>query len=247
MLYELYYWPDIQGRGEFIRLALEYAGIPYIDVARESEQQGKGIPALLGFLEGEDTYHAPFAPPFLKADELIIGQTANILLYLGTHHPQLAPGDEAGRLWAHQLQLTVTDFVSEIHDTHHPIAGELYYEDQKKEAKRRTKNFHESRLPKYLGYFEDVLACNPNGSAQMVGQSITYIDLSMFQLIDGLNYAFPKTMAGLKDEYALLVALHARVRDLDPITAYLNSPRRIPFNQQGIFRHYKTLDGVGPR
>jgi glutathione S-transferase len=247
MVYELYYWPGIQGRGEFIRLALEYAGLPYIDVARESEREGKGVPALLAFLEGEGTYHAPFAPPFLKADALIIGQTANILWYLGTHHVELAPGDEAGRLWAHQLQLTVTDFVSEIHDTHHPIAGELYYEDQKKEAKRRTKSFHENRMPKYLGYFEDVLACNPTGSRHMVGDVISYVDLSMFQLIDGLSYAFPKTMAAARDAYPLLTALHARVRESEPIAAYLNSPRRLPFNQQGIFRHYKTLDGVGPR
>lgn len=247
IVYELYYWPGIQGRGEFIRLALEYAGIPYIDVARELDQESKGIPALMSILEGEDTYHIPFAPPFLKAGDQIIGQTANILLYLGMHHPELAPGDDAERLWTHQLQLTVTDFVSEIHDTHHPIAGELYYEDQKKEAKRRAQNFCDNRLPKYLGYFEDVLACNPRGSGQMVGETITYIDLSMFQLIDGLTYAFPKTMAGAKDDYPLSMALHARVRDLEQITAYLTSERRIPFNEQGIFRHYKELDGVRPR
>ena len=247
MVYELYYWPGIQGRGEFIRLALEYAALPYVDVARESEQDGKGMPALLGFLEGEGTYHAPFAPPFLKAGGLIIGQSANILMFLGVHHPILAPADEAGRLWAHQLQLTVTDFVSEIHDTHHPIAGELYYEDQKKEAKRRTKNFLGNRLPKYLGYFEDVLAVNPNGAAQMLGDTLSYVDFSMFQLIDGLNYAFPKTMAAGKDEYPLLMALHARVRQSDQLSPYLNSPRRLPFNEQGIFRHYKALDGVGPR
>lgn len=247
MLYELYYWPEIQGRGEFIRLALEYAKISYIDVARESEQEGKGLPVLLGFLEGEGSYHAPFAPPFLKVDELIIGQTANILMYLAVHHPLLGPADEAGRLWAHQLQLTVTDFLSEIHDTHHPIAGELYYEDQKKEAKRRTKNFLANRLPKYLGYFEDVLSCNPDGSAQMVRDAISHVDLSMFQLIDGLSYAFPKTMAVTKAEYPLLIALHARIRESKQLSEYLRSPRRIPFNEQGIFRYYKPLDGVGPR
>ena len=242
-MYELYYWPGIQGRGEFIRLAFEYAGIPYIDVAREPEQEGKGVAALMSILEGEDTYHAPFAPPFIKVGDLIIGQTANILLYLGMHHPELAPGDEAGRLWTHQLQLTVTDFVSEIHDAHHPIAGELYYEDQKKEAKRRAQNFRENRLPKYLGYFEDVIACNPDGSGQMAGQTITYIDLSMFQIIDGLNYAFPKTMADQKEDFPLLMALHVRVRDIKQIAAYLASERRIPFNEEGLFRHYKALDG----
>lgn len=247
MVYELYYWPGIQGRGEFVRLALEYAALPYVDVAREPEQDGSGMPALLGFLEGEGSYHAAFAPPFLKAGDLVIGQTANILLYLGTHHAELAPADEAGRLWTHQLQLTVTDFVSEIHDTHHPIAGELYYEEQKKEAKRRTRNFLEQRLPKYLGYFEDVLACNPQGSAQMVGDVVSYVDLSMFQLIEGLNYAFPKTMAATREEYPLLMALHIRMRESAQLSDYLSSPRRLPFNKQGIFRHYKALDGVGPR
>lgn len=247
MSYELYYWPGIQGRGEFVRLALEYKGIPYIDVAREPEEEGKGVTALLSILEGEDSYYAPFAPPFLRAGDQIIGQTANILLYLGMRHPELAPSDETARLWTHQLQLTVTDFVSEIHDTHHPIAGELYFEDQKEEAIRRAQNFCNNRLPKYLGYFEDVIACNPGGSGQMVGSEITYVDLSMFQLIDGLNYAFPKTMAVKKDDYPLLMALHARVRDVELITTYLTSERRIPFNEQGIFRHYKALDGVGPR
>ena len=237
MDYALYYWPDIQGRGEFIRLALEQAGLSYIDVAREAD----GIPALMRFLEGEDVTCPPFAPPFLKAGDLIIGQTANILLYLGAHHA-LAPAGEAGRLWTHQLQLTVTDFVAEIHDTHHPIAGELYYHEQKKEAKRRTKNFRDNRLPKYLDYFERVLAVNPNGDHYLSGGGISYADLSLFQIIAGLRYAFPCTMNRIEADYPLLIALHDRVKALPNIAAYLASKRRIPINEDGIFRHYQELD-----
>ena len=237
MDYALYYWPDIQGRGEFIRLALEQAGLSYIDVAREPD----GIPALMRFLEGQDVARPPFAPPFLKAGDLIIGQTANILLYLGAHHV-LAPADEAGRLWTHQLQLTVTDFVAEVHDTHHPIAGELYYDEQKKEAKRRTKNFRDNRLPKYLDYFERVLAVNPHGDHYLSGDSISYADLSLFQILAGLRYAFPRTMTRIESDYPLLVALHDRVKALPNIAAYLTSKRRVPFNEDGIFRHYQELD-----
>ena len=237
MDYALYYWPDIQGRGEFVRLALEQAGLSYVDIAREPD----GIPALMRFLEGEDVVCPPFAPPFLKAGDHIIGQTANILLYLGAHHA-LAPADEAGRLWTHQLQLTVTDFVAEIHDTHHPIAGELYYDEQKKEAKRRTKNFRDNRLPKYLDYFEHVLMVNPHGDHYLSGDGISYADLSLFQIIAGLRYAFPRTMSRLEGDYPLLVALRDRVEALPNITAYLASKRRVPFNEDGIFRHYEELD-----
>ena len=153
MPYTLYYWPTIQGRGEFVRLALEYAEIPYIDIAREAESEGGGIPALNTFIEGKDVKYPPYAPPYLQTEDLLIGQTANILQFLGKRHG-LAPTDEAGPLWAHQLQLTITDFVVEIHDTHHPIAGELYYEEQKPEALRRSQDFCTRRLPKYIDYLE---------------------------------------------------------------------------------------------
>ncbi len=241
MTYELYYWPEIQGRGEFVRLALEYAGLPYIDVAREPGQEGGGVPALMRLLQAEETGYPPFAPPFLKTGDLIIGQTANILLYLGMHHPLLAPADEAGRLWTHQLQLTVIDFVDEIHDTHHPIGGELYYEDQKKEARRRAENFRENRLPKYLDYFERVLA-GPRHGGHRVSMAISYVDLSIFQIIAGLRYAFPRAMAHTEGNYPGLTALYEEVKALPRITAYLSSERRIPFNQDGIFRHYQALD-----
>jgi len=241
MTYELYYWPGIQGRGEFVRLALEYAAAPYLDVARASGSEDAAVAAMMRFLEGRDTMCLPFAPPFLKAADLVIGQTANILLFLGTRHP-IAPEDEAGRLWTHQLQLTVADFAAEIHDTHHPVASSLYYEEQKPEAQRRACDFRQNRLPKYLGYFERVLENNPGGDRHLTGKAVSYVDLSMFQLIAGLRYAFPRAMSRLEDRYPRLVALHDRIRELPPIAAYLSSERRLPFNQQDLFRHYEELD-----
>jgi glutathione S-transferase len=235
MAYELYYWPGIQGRGEFVRLALEAAGADYVDVARET-----GMPAMMKAMAASPT--PPFAPPFLKDGELVVGQTANILLHLG---PKLglAPGDEAGRLWTHQLQLTLGDLLVEAHDTHHPIAAGLYYEDQKPESARRAEDFRESRMPKHLGYYEDVLARNPSGPGYLVGAELTYADLSLFQIVEGLRYAFPKAMARLEKACPKVVALRDRVAAHERIKAYLASPRRIAFNQMGIFRRYPELDG----
>jgi glutathione S-transferase len=236
MRYELYYWPSIQGRGEYVRLALEEAGVDYVDVARRSG----GMAAMMRFMESDRVKQPPFAPPFLKAGKLVIAQTANILLYLGGRHG-LAPSAEAGRLWAHQLQLTVTDLVAEVHDTHHPIATDLYYEDQRAAAKKRSHHFRQSRIPKYLGYFEDVLA--RNGGRFLIGGRLTYPDLSMFQIVEGFRYAFPKAIKRIEKKNPLLVALRDRVADRPRIAAYLASKRRISFNEDGIFRHYPALDG----
>lgn len=234
MAYELFYWPGIQGRGEFVRLALEEAGAEYVDVAR---REG-GMDLLLSALETET--RPSFAPPFLRAGELTIGQVANILLYLGEQHA-LAPRSDPGRLWTHQLQLTIADLVTEIHDTHHPIATSLYYEDQKPEALRRAADLIETRLPKFFGYFSRLLT-NPEARDWLVGDKPTYADLSLFQVIDGLRYAFPNAMKRLEGEYPALGALRDRVAARPNIAAYLASPRRIPFNQNGIFRHYPELD-----
>ena len=236
MRYELYYWAEIQGRGEYVRLALEEAGAAYVDVARRKG----GTAAMLALMESERVKHVPFAPPFLKAGKLLIGQTANILLFLGARHG-LAPREEDGRLWVHQLQLTIADFVVEIHDVHHPIGSGLYYEDQKKEAKRRAADFLENRAPKYLGYFEEVLGRN-RGSKYLVGRRPTYADLSLFQIVAGLRYAFPKAMAKLEKKHPRVVAVHDLVARWPRIAAYLASDRRIAFNQSGIFRHYPELD-----
>jgi len=240
MNYELYYWPSIQGRGEFVRLALEEAAAPYVDVAREGKS-GAGVARMMKVLQGHGGGRVPFAPPFLRAGRLLIGQTANILMFLGPRHG-LAPQDEAGRLWANALQLIVTDFVKEIHDTHHPIASGLYYEDQKKEARRGTGDFLQNRAPKYLGYFEAVLARNGRAGRYLIGAKLSYVDLSLFQLIAGLSYAFPHFMAKAARRHRGLFALHARIQERPRIAAYLASPRRIAFNEDGIFRHYAELD-----
>jgi glutathione S-transferase len=234
MRYELYYWPGIQGRGEYVRLALEEAGADYADVARSE----RGMAAMIGMMEARAGM-PPFAPPFLKAGKLVIGQTANILLYLGSRHG-LAPKAEAGKLWVHQLQLTVTDFVVEIHDTHHPIGVSLYYEDQQRPAKKRTGEFWKERVPKYLGYFERLL--KNNGGSYLTGRRLTYADLSLFQIVEGLRYAFPKRMKAFEREIPGLVDLRDRVAARPNIKAYLLSDRRIAFNEDGIFRRYKALD-----
>lgn len=240
MQYELYYWPTIQGRGEFVRLALEEAGADYVDVAREPAKNGGGVPAMMKLMNGEAVATPPYAPPFLRAGKLVIGQTANILLFLGARH-RLAPASDGGRLWTHQLQLTIADFVEEIHNTHHPIASALYYDDQKPEAQRHAENFRKQRAPKYLGYFEGVLQRNASGK-QLVGRALTYADLSLFQVVAGLRYAFPKSMRKWEKKIPLTTGLHDRVAARPNIARYLDSARRIPFNESGIFRHYPELD-----
>ncbi|MGB8398132.1 glutathione S-transferase [Bradyrhizobium sp.] len=234
MRYQLYYWPGIQGRGEYVRLALEEAGADYADVARA----GSGMAAMMNMMEAHKGT-PPFAPPFLKAGNLVIGQTANILLYLGSRHG-LAPKAEAGKLWVHQLQLTIADLVQEIHDTHHPLGPSLYYEDQRQPARKRTEEFWNERVPKYLGYFERLL--QDNGGTYLTGRRLTYADLSLFQIVEGLRYAFPKRMKGFEGKIPGLVELRDRVAARPNIKAYLESRRRIAFNEEGIFRHYKALD-----
>ena len=234
MRYELYYWPGIQGRGEFVRLALEEAGADYVDVARR-----KGGMEKLQRLMARSPRPA-FAPPFLKAGSLVVGQTANILAFLGPRHG-LAPKGEAGRLWVHQLQLTMADLVKEAHDTHHPIASSLYYEDQKPEARRAARCFVAARMPKYLGYFENILASGGKGS-YLAGRALSYADLSLFQVVEGLRYAFPKAMHRLEQKLPHVIAVRDRIAQRPRITTYLSSSDRIPFNEHGIFRHYRELD-----
>lgn len=235
MPYKLYYWDGLQGRGEFIRLALEQAGAAYTDVARTKQ----GMKSLLRILENTKEPQIPFAPPFLKDGDLIIPQVANILLYLGPKIG-LAPRNAGLRAVANGLQMTIADMTAEVHETHHPISASQYYEDQKPAAKQRARAFTTERLPKYLGYFERVLQQNPAGSKHAIGARLTYVDLSLFQLVAGLRYAFPKAMA--TRQYPSLTALHDAVQDLPNIARYLASKRRIPFNEDGIFRQYPELD-----
>ncbi len=237
--YELYYWPSIQGRGEFVRLALEEAAASYVDVARQPEAEGGGVAAMLKVMASETETLTPFAPPFLRSGALLIAQTANILAYLGPRH-LLVPDDDARRIAAHQLQLTIADFVSEVHDTHHPISSGLYYEDQKPEAVRRTTAFVNERLPKFMTYFERVLV--RAGGEHMLGRDLSYVDLSMFQVIDGLEYAFPRATALYAPRLPMLSALRARVAARPRIAAYLASSRRLAPNEHDLFRRYPELD-----
>jgi glutathione S-transferase len=241
MTYELYYWPGIQGRGEYVRLALEYAGAKYVDIALVPEKKGGGVPAIERYLEGEDVERPPFAPPYLKSGKLIVGQTANILEFLGPRL-KLAPRDEAGRLWVNQLQLTIADFIVEGHDVHHPIGSGLYYEEQKGPAKRRAKDFLKNRVPKFLGYFERVVSRNSKGGPGLVGASLTYADLSLAQVIAGLRYAFPRAMRKAMPAYPKLSTLHEHVFSRPRIKRYVASKRRLDFNDSDLFRHYPELD-----
>jgi glutathione S-transferase len=234
MRYQLYYWPTIQGRGEYVRLALEDAGADYDDVARSAS----GMAAMSRMMETGD--RPPFAPPFLKAGRLVLGQTANILLYLGSRHG-LAPKAEAGRLWVHQLQLTIADLVLESHDSHHPLGPSLYYEDQRAPARKRSEEFWNERVPKYLGYFERLVS--DSGGTFTTGRRATYVDLSLFQIVEGLRYAFPKRMKKFERKIPKLAELHDRVAARPNVKAYLESDRRIAFNEDDIFRRYRELDG----
>jgi glutathione S-transferase len=241
MAFELHYWPTIQGRGEFVRLALEAAGASYLDVARGADNAGQGVGAMQRCLSDVNEVHPPFAPPFLKDGEVLVGQTAAILHYLA---PQLklVGRSEQSRVWTQQIQLTIADMVTEAHDTHHPVATGLYYEDQKPEALRRAREFCSARMPKFLHWFEQIVLRNPAGPRHLVGGRLSYADLSLFQLIEGLRYAFPQAAAAVMAKTPAIVDLHDRVAALPKVAAYLRSDRRIPFNEQGIFRRYPELD-----
>jgi glutathione S-transferase len=243
MTYELYYWPGLQGRGEFIRLALEDAGAPYIDVARSAEHGG--VRALQAMMAGSCARGpSPFAPPFLKTDDLVLAQVANILHFLGPKL-ELVGATEASRHHALQLQLTIADLIAEVHDTHHPASTQLYYEDQKPEALRRTQSFLDARLPKFLGYLERNVQDNSSGAgAHLLGAEHCYVDLSVYQIVEGLRYAFPTAMKAMEPKVPGLVTVHNRVAERPRIKAYVASGRRIAFNENGIFRRYPELDLV---
>jgi glutathione S-transferase len=244
--YELHYWPTIQGRGEFVRLALEAAGAQYVDVARGDESKGLGMRAMEHYLEDASVARPPFACPFLVDGKRVIGQSAAILLYLGPRLG-LVGKSETDQLWTHQIQLTIADAVTEVHDMHHPVASSLYYEEQQPEAARRALDFRKTRLPKFLAWFEAVLRRNPRNEASamphLVGARLSYADLSLFQWVDGLAYALPKASRKALAKAPLVSALHAGVAAHKRVAAYLASDRRIPFNEEDIFRRYRELDG----
>ena len=239
--YELLYWTGIQGRGEFVRLAFEAAGVAYVDVARGPASRG-GDGAVIRLLQEPGPWLTPLGPPALRHGRVLVAQTAAILQWLAPRIG-LVPRDEASRLRAHQIQLTIADLVAEVHDTHHPVAVSLHYEDQKPEAAQRTASFVRERIPRFLGYLDRALDSNPAGRGRwLVGRGISYADLSAFQVIAGLRYTFPRAMAHHERRVPRLAALHDRVAALPRVAAYLASVRRIPFNEMGIFRHYPELD-----
>jgi len=241
MTYQLYYWPMIQGRGEVIRLALEEAGSRYVDVARLPGNQEDNRAAILKILQDTKQPRPPFAPPFLVDGDLIIAQAAVILQYLA---PKIGLIGEKPKeqIFGHQIQLTVTDLLMEVHDTHHAIASMLYYEDQIEESKKRAANFIKHRIPKHMDYYENILANNPTSSGWLIGENLTYPDLSVFQIIEGLRYAFPNAFAKIEPNYPKMIALRNAVAARPNTAAYLASNRRISFNTMGVFRHYPELD-----
>jgi glutathione S-transferase len=241
--YELFYWPGIPGRGEFVRLAFEDAGVPYDDVGRRPARQGGGAAAVARLLESEGPFLTPLGPPVLRHGRVLVAHTAAILLWVA---PRIGvvPRSEASRLRAHQLQLTITDLLAEVHDTHHPIGVSLHYEDQREEAARRAALFRGERIPMFLRYFDRALASSPGGRGRwLVGSGCSYADLSLFQVVAGLRYAFPRAMARHERRVPALAALHDAVAARPRIAAYLASERRLPFNEAGIFRRYPELDG----
>jgi glutathione S-transferase len=245
--FELFYWPGIQGRGEFVRLPFEDAGVPYDDVGRRPESEGGGSAAIVRLLDESGPWLTPLGPPALRHGKVLVAQTAAILQYVAPLLGQV-PRDEASRRRAHQIQLTIADLVTEAHDTHHPVGVSLYYEDQKPEAKRRAAAFVRERIPLFLGYLDRALDSNPRGGGRwLVGGRCSYVDLSTFQIVAGLRYAFPRAMRQHERRFPRLVALHDAVAAQPRISAYLRSERRIPFNEDGIFRHYPELDAGAAR
>ena len=236
MSYHLWYWPSLQGRGEFVRLPMEAAGIAYVDCARVEG----GEHALLADMESR-TGRIPFAPPYLVNDGLVIAQVANILMYLGERH-DVAPSNIADRLWLNELQLTIADMVAEVHNVHHPVAMMAYYDEQEAEALRAAEQFRDERMPKFLAYFEHAVDANPGD--WLIDHRWTYVDTSLFQLVEGLRYMFPQRMATLAPDYPNVIRIRDQVADLPGIRAYLKSPRRLAFNEDGIFRHYPELDAA---
>lgn len=241
MTYQLYYWPGVQGRGEFVRLALEEGAARYVDVAAVSPAGGGGVPAILRLLAARGVRRPPFAVPVLRAGRQLIAQTPNILLFLGGRLG-LAPKDEAGKLWTHQLELTLLDFYLEVFHTHHPLGDGYAYQEQRAAARRRTRDFLRERLPKFLGYFERVLDLNRAHAPWLAGARLSYADLSLAQVIAGLRYAFPRATRRTLRRRPRLATLHDAVFERPRIARYLASPRRLPFNNDDLFRHYPELD-----
>ena len=250
--YELLYWPEIPGRGEFIRLAFEATGTSYKDVANESKD---GINAVLAAKADDLTIDSDgnppaFAPPALRilgegkeGKTLVLYQTPAILSYLGDKLG-LAGEDEVEKHWILSHTLTALDLNNEAHDTHHPVAVAKYYEDQKEEALKKATDFRENRLPKFFSFFERVLKGNDeNGQGKyLVGSKLSYADTTVWHVLNGLKFAFPKELEAREKEFPTLFGtFYPSVQEQSGLKDYLSSDRRKPYSM-GIFRHYPELD-----
>ncbi|MEF2072154.1 glutathione S-transferase family protein [Consotaella aegiceratis] len=241
-MFELYYWPGIPGRGEYPRLVLEAAEAPYREMVQLSSKEGGGMSAMSAFLDGGAGDYVPFAPPFLKDGDVVVSQSGVIAAYLGEKLGP-APQSEPDRVFARSVAVTTADLATEAHDVHHPVGSGRYYEEQKPEALRQAEEFRSERMPKFLGWYETLIGHNSTGSGFLVGDRMTYADLGLFHSVEGLRYAFPRRMATLEGHYPKVLALCAKVAAQPAVKHYLDSDRRQPFNENGIFRHYPELDG----
>jgi len=239
MAYELYYWPFIPGRGEPVRLTFAFGGVAYRDVAREAPSPKEGAEILVSFNEGERSEGHPFAPPYLIVDEdgerTLHWQSAHLCDLVARREGLV---DEANASYAASLVLTLADLMDEAHDTHHPLATGLYYEEQKDAAKVRAGYFWENRIPKYLGFFEH----HASDAGTLVGEATSHVDAIAWHVLEGLHYAFPKAMASYAGRWPKLEALRACVPQHPSLGAYIASDDRMAFNEQGIFRRYPELD-----
>ena len=236
-IFKLIYWPGNPGRGEFVRLAFEATGTPYEDTAlTQSAQEVLTTVDPQRQLKDRDVH---FAVPVLKHGDFSIGQTSAILAYIGPIIG-LSPKDDQGKAKVNQIQLTIADFTVEAHDTHHPIGKMQYYEDQKEEALKKAIDFVDNRLPKFLDYFERQITANGN-EPWLYGNTMTYADTSLLEVISGLLYAFPKCVEEQKSKAPKVFALYDAVRNHEKIKAYLASERRQKYNM-GVFRYYAELD-----
>ncbi|EAU41783.1 putative glutathione S-transferase P subunit [Fulvimarina pelagi HTCC2506] len=238
---DLYYWPDIPGRGEYVRLVLEAGGLKYRDVVRLPEAEGGGMPAMVAFLEGRKGYPIPFAPPFIVDDGILVSQTALCCAHVAAQCG-LAPEAEADRAFALSVAVTTADFAAEAHDTHHPISVSLYYEDQKPEAMRRAEDFRNNRIPKFLAWYENLIENNPTDSGWLVGDRMTYADLGLFHTCRGLAYAFPNAMGEASQAAPKVQELCRTIAKLPKVIAYQGSDRALRFSTDGLFRRYPELD-----
>ncbi|KAK3723430.1 hypothetical protein LTR37_001682 [Vermiconidia calcicola] len=251
--YELLYHPGVPGRGEPIRLLLEAAGVPYNDIANQEKNGYDTVQKICmnKALESDNGNPPVFSPPALRVPgagkdgkALVISQTPNILSYLGDRTGMA--GDEQEKYWVAQLALTALDLANEVHDSHHPIAVAKYYEEQKEESKGKSKDIRENRFPKFFSYFQRTLQGNKErGGVEgkyMVGKQLTYADTTIWQVLDGCMFAFPKEMEARKEEFPdLLQGFYESVKSEKGLKEYLASDRRLEYSM-GIFRQYPELD-----